>query len=183
LKRLALYPFLFILYVILDPLARNLDQLDPSLALRPLVILWLTAASGVSLFYFLFRDWRYAGYLAFLLLLFFLAFGHLNRFVQDQLLILGLGLNERLFLAIYAGLLTILAVKPVWARLGGRTWLAPYLNLAIALGLLFPVYGLLSELLPRLSRPRDQSRVAQTRFGEVLVMDWGMGALFGAGDP
>ncbi len=168
-KRLPFYPFLFILYVILDPLARNLDQLDPALALRPLVGLLLAVAGGLSLFYFLFRDWGYAGYLTFLISLFFLAFGHLNRFVQDQLATFGLNLDERIFLAICAGLLAIFAIKRVWARLGGRTWLPPYLNLAIALGLLFPLYGLLSEYIRDPFHARNVSRVTQTSFGEVWV--------------
>jgi hypothetical protein len=168
-KRLALYPYLFILYAILTPLAHNLDRLDPSLALRPLIVLCLAAVSGLLLFYFLFRDWCYAGYLVFLVTLFFCATGHINRFVQDWLSIFGLVLDKRIFLAICAVLLGILAIKGVWARLGGRTWLTPYLNLVIAIGLLFPVYGLFSELFPDPLRARKGSEKTQASFGEVIV--------------
>jgi hypothetical protein len=169
LKRLPLYPFLFILYIVLTPLAHNLDQLDPFQALRPLIVLWLAAAGGLLLFYILFRDWQYAGYLVFLVTLFFLAFGHLNRLVQDQLSNFNRALDERIFLAICAGFLGLFAIKGVWARLGGHTWLAPYLNLVIAIGLLFPIYRLFLGFVHEPLGTRNDSRNTQTHLSEKVL--------------
>lgn len=168
-KRLVLYPFLFVLYVILAPLAHNQDQLDPSMALMPLMVLWLVAVGGLLLFYLLFRDWQYAGYLVFLLTLYFFAFGYLNRFVQDQLAIFRIKLDERVLLAICAALLGIFAIKGVWARLGGRTWLAPYLNLVVALGLLFPLFGLFSGFVDGPVQARDVSNTTGTGSAEMSL--------------
>jgi hypothetical protein len=144
LKRLALYPFLFVLYVISVPLANNLDQLDVTLALRPLALLSLGAAAGFLLFYLLFRDWHYAGFLVFLLALVLFGFGYLNRFVQEQLTRYSKTLDERILLGICAGLLLIIALKGVWARLGGRTSLPAFLNLVMAIGLLFTAARIVS---------------------------------------
>ncbi|MFW9770138.1 MAG: sulfatase-like hydrolase/transferase, partial [Candidatus Thorarchaeota archaeon] len=165
-KRLVLYPFLFVLYVILNPLAHNLDQLNPSLALRPLAFLFLAVASELLLFYILFKDWRYAGYLVFLVTLYFFALGYLSRFVQDQLTNFGKVLNERVFLAICTGLLGIFAFKGVWVRLGGRSRMAPFLNLVIALGLLFPAYGLAVGFI---RAPFQVSSNTKNNFGEMVL--------------
>jgi len=85
LKSLSLYPFLFILYAALAPLASNLDQIPPSLAVRPLAVLLVAAAAGMLLLYAVFRDWQYAAYLVFLVFAFFFTFGHLSRLAQDRL--------------------------------------------------------------------------------------------------
>lgn len=168
-KRLPLYPFLFVLYIILTPLVRNLDQLDPSLALRPLALLLLAAAGGLLLFYLLFRDWQYAGHLVFLLILFFFAFGHLNRFIKDQLSINGRVLDEKIFLAICAGVLGILAIKSVWTRLGGRTWLVSYLNFVVAFSLFFPFYGLINGFFHEPYSTRNVSSNVQTGMGDIML--------------
>lgn len=168
-KRLPLYPFLFVLYVILNPLANNLDQLDPDLALRPIFFLLLAAAALLLLFNILFRDRLYAAYLVFLVTLYFFAFGYLNRFIQDQLAIFGIALDERIFLAVCSGLLLISAIKAVWTRLGGHTWLVSYLNLVIALALLFPAYGLFFGFVDELFQAGGVSRNTRTSFSEIRV--------------
>jgi hypothetical protein len=81
-KRIVLYPFLFVLYAVLNPLVYNLDQIDPQQALRPLIVLLLVSAFGMAALWFWLKDWSYAGYLTFLGLVFILAFGHIQRLVQ-----------------------------------------------------------------------------------------------------
>lgn len=168
-KRLALYPFLFAVYVILNPLVRNLDRLDPIQAIRPLMILGLAAAGGLWLLHLLFKDWHYASYLLFLVILFFFATGFLNRFLQDILSNYGLVLEERVFLAICAGILGILALKRVWIRFGGQTWLVPYLNLLVSLWLFIAVIEPISGWVPGLFQARTVSTEAQTGSGEILL--------------
>ena len=55
-KKVVLYPFLFVLYVILIPLTINLDQVDPALAVRPLVVLLSFTAAILLLLNLIFRD-------------------------------------------------------------------------------------------------------------------------------
>lgn len=169
LKRLPLYPFLLILDIILTPLARNLDRLDPSQALRPLLILWLVAALGIVLLYLLFRDWQYAGYLVFLLTFFFFAFAYVNRFLRDQIADSGKVLNERIFLLIIAAILVVLAIKAVWVRLGGRTWLTGYLNLLFAVILLVPAYELVSGLAQNSAQASEPAGSIQASFDGMPI--------------
>ncbi len=168
-KRQALYPFLFVIYVILTPLAQNLDQLDPSLSIKPLVVLLLATAGGTVLFYFLFRDWQYAGYLVFLVSLYFLAFGYLNRFVQEQLSIFRMTLDEKIFLTICAAILGILGIKGVWVRLGGQKRLEPYLNLVMTIGLLFPAFGLFIGSVHWPFPAMNVSRNTQASLGKIKL--------------
>ena len=168
-KRLPIYPFLFILYSVLTPLVRNLDQLDPSLALRSLALLLLVGVVLFGLLYLLFRDWQYAGYLLFLISLLTFAFGYLNRLVQNQLLRIEQDLDERAFLGICAGLLTLLAIKGVWARLGGRTWMPAYLNLVMVLGLLFPAYQLVEGIVRQPLLDKGVVRNVQASVGELRL--------------
>jgi len=148
LKRLPIYPFLFILYVILTPLSVNLDQLDPAQALRPAIALFLLAAAGMLLFYALTRDWQYAAYLVFLVLLFFFSFGHLVRFSLEKVPLLYELLYQELFLVAWALLLVLLCTKPVWLRLRRLAWLTPFLNLLFLAALAAPLYTILSQELP-----------------------------------
>ena len=168
-KRLALYPFLFVLYIILSPLDHNLDQLDPSQAFRPLIVLFLAVACGQLLFYLFFKDWQYASYLVFLVILYFFFFRSLNRLVQDILSSFDRVLDEEIFLAIYTGLFGILVFKGVWSRLRARNRLVIYLNLLFILWLLFPLYGLFSGTVFKTAQARSSSEQTLPSIGELVV--------------
>jgi len=169
LKRLPLYPFLLILDVILTPLAHNLNRLDPSQALRPLLFLWLAAAGVLVLLYFLFRDWQYAGYLVFLVTLFFFSFVYITRFLEATLADSGKVLDERIFLLILAAVFVVLGVKGVWVRLGGRTWLTGYMNLLLAVILLVPAFELVSGLVQKPAKASGSSGSARASFNGMPV--------------
>jgi hypothetical protein len=137
-KRAVLFPFIFVLYVVLSPLIINLGQIDPAQALRPLGVLLLGTALGILFLYVIFRDGHYAGYLIFLVLVFFFFFAHLSRILQEklpsnqeqarQILLVGWGL-----------LLAFLALRPIWRRFGGRRLVTPALNFWIGAALLIQV--------------------------------------------
>lgn len=80
-KRFVLYPFLFVIYLIVNLVVANMNQLDPALAWSPLFISLASTAVGVIVFSLLLKNWHYGGYLIFLVLIFFFLFGHLNRVV------------------------------------------------------------------------------------------------------
>jgi hypothetical protein len=169
LKRLALYPFLFILDLVLILLAHNLGQVDPMLAIQPLLILWLAVGGFLLLFFLIFRDGQYAAYLAFLLALYSLAFGYLVRFAQDIVSNFGRILDGGVFLAISTGVLLFFTIKRVWGRLGGRTWLVQYLNLVFAIGLLFPAYEVIKGVVDLPSPGKDVTKDVETSLGEITV--------------
>jgi hypothetical protein len=168
-KRLALYPFLLALFIILMPLAHNLEHLDPSQAIRPLILMWLALVGGMILLYIIFKDWQYDSYLVFLITLYFFGFGYLNRLVQDLLAVYGRTLDEQILLTIFTGLFGILAIKGIWRRLGGRTWLTPYLNLLIGLWLLFPAFELLTGFMLEPVQAKYEIQETQGSDGEITL--------------
>jgi len=129
-KRFVLYPFLFVIYLIVNLVVANMNQLDPALAWSPLFILLASTAVGVTVFSLLLKNWHYGGYLIFLVLTFFFLFGHLNRVVGSLFpqarTTLGLVL-----LAFWWLLLGLLGQKKLWERLGGAERLTPFLNLVL----------------------------------------------------
>ena len=167
LKSLSFYPFLFILYAVLAPLASNLDQIPPSLAVRPLVVLLVAAPVGMLLLYAVFRDWQYAAYLIFLVFACFFTFGHLSRLAQDRLTFLDEPRRELGFLAVWVILMLLLSLKPVWSALGGRTWMVPFFNIVFLLALVQPVYRVLANSIRTQPSIAATSTGAQTGAGEL----------------
>lgn len=172
-KRIVAYPFLFVLYIVLNPLINNLDQVISSQALRPLLVLILVTLGGLLLFFELFKDWHYAGYLVFLALAFFFMFGHLSRVLQAwlqnthtwfQLVLLGL----------WGMVLTALGLKRSWRRFGGAQRITPFLNFVFAVALLtLPVFGFsrLSHGLPSLTSPAAAGPAALPETGDAITLD------------
>lgn len=136
LKRGVFYPYLFIFYLVLNPLLHNLDQLAPVQALRPLLALLIVAGVGGYLVHHLFGDWQYAGYLVFLGLVFFFVYGHLNRLIQDWASAAGSPAFQALLLAGWSLLLGALGLRRVWVRTNARRWATPFLNVVCLAALL-----------------------------------------------
>ena len=136
LKRFALYPFLFILFVILNPLFNNLDQIDPAMSLRPLVALFLVTGAGFLLLRAIFKDWHYAGYLIFLTLIFFFVYGHLNNVIIEKLPEENVETYPLVMLVILAIIVAILGLRKTWHRLGGPSRITPLLNLVFTIAVL-----------------------------------------------
>jgi hypothetical protein len=133
-KRLVLYPFLFVLTLIANLVVANLNQLDPALAWSPLLVLLTSTATGLAFFTLLLKDWHYGGYLVFLLLIFFFLFGHLNRLLDDWFLEASETL-QLVLLGLWWLLLGLLGFKKTWERLGGAKLVTPYLNLVFSLAI------------------------------------------------
>src|SRR5512139_1003202 len=83
-KKVIIYPFLFVLDLILIPLSVNLGQIDPTQAIRPLFILLVFCVLAFVVLALFLRSWHYAGYLTFLVLVFQFLYGHLWHWMQDQ---------------------------------------------------------------------------------------------------
>ena len=166
-KNLAFYPFLFVLFVILTPLAHNLESLEISQAFIPAVSVGMATILLILLFHLASKDWRYACYLAFLLNVYFFGFSYLNRTIQDLLATFARTVDERLILGIFTLLIGILSFKVVWQRIGGKTWLAPYLNLVLAVWLLFPVFQMVSGYFLKPARAENLTVAVETEVGEL----------------
>ena len=136
LKRLALYPFLFILFVILNPLINNLDQIKPAMALRPLVVLLLVAAAILLLFQVILKNWHYASYLSFLSLFLFFSYGHLKNVIIEKLPEEHAEAYPLVVLVIFVSVVVILGLKKTWNRFGGSSRITPLFNLVLATAVL-----------------------------------------------
>jgi hypothetical protein len=158
LKRIALYPFLFVLFVILNPLINNMDELDPVLALRPLVILLLVAAGLFLLFRAIFKNWHYAGYLSFLLLFLIFIYGHVMNIVTEKL---PEEYAEEYPWGVFAVLLImviLLGWNKTWNRLGGPFRVTPFLNLVLTIAIFSQGLVGIWELARRSPGPSRSSR-------------------------
>ena len=119
LKRTPVYPFLFIVYVILNPLLTNLGEIEPAQALRPFLLLLAFTAVLFLLFGLIFKNWQYAGYVTFLVLGFFALYGHLARILQNQFSV-DIAKNQLWLTGIWSTILLGLGLKKTWLRFGGE---------------------------------------------------------------
>jgi hypothetical protein len=133
-KKVPLFPYLFVLYLVLNPLFLNLDQVEPGHAFRPLAVLLAVTALSMLLVWLACKDWHYAGYLVFLGLWFQFGFGHLYRILQGW----WPTLQEAHRLALMAAwglILGLLGLRRQWLRFGGGAKVTPLLNLFQVLAL------------------------------------------------
>lgn len=144
-KRSVIFPFLFVLFVVLNALFTNLEQIDHILAVRPLLVLLGAAAAGLTLLYLVLRDWHYAGYLVFLFLAFIFLFGHIS-YVLTNWLEMNTEPARLGLLAAWTVLIAFLSRRRLWKRLGGAARVTPGLNLFLALALLVQFVSLIPQL-------------------------------------
>jgi len=154
LKRLILYPFMFIVYLISYLLVYNLEQVDPVHVLRPLLALLLAAGLVMLLFHKLFKDWHYAGYLVFLALMFLFAFGYVNRELQEHLP-WDHGLITMALLVFWLGILVVLGSRKLWLWLGGAERITPLLNLSLVLALILQGFSSIKKISGEVSITRQ----------------------------
>jgi hypothetical protein len=165
LKKLILYPFLFILDLILIPLTVNLGQIDPYQAFRPLLILLVICGVVVVLLALVLHDWHYAGYLTFLILLFQFLFAHLWRLIQAY--VSSPEITRLVVLGIWAFLLILFGLPRFWKRLGGGARVTPLLNLVTGAALLSQIMFNLPAILRQ--TPPINSTSASIQLAEQQV--------------
>jgi len=136
LKRFSLYPFLWILFVIFNPLINNLDQANPAQAFRPLVVFLLVAIFTLLLMRTITKDWHYAGYLTFLILFWFFIYGHLHNLISEILPEEHVKASPSILLGVLTLIVIILGLRKTWSRLGGSRRVTPFLNLVLILAVI-----------------------------------------------
>ena len=154
-KQIVLYPFLFALYVILNPLLNNLGKTPLSQAIRPLVVLLLAAVLIMLICSWIFKNWHYPGYLTFLILAFFALFGHIRRVLQDWLS-LDVAALRPMLLAVWGGILLALSVKKVWLHFGGIQT-TRILNIYLGIVLLVSIFSGMPTLAKTIAHPVAQN--------------------------
>jgi hypothetical protein len=166
-KRIVLYPFLFTLYVVLNPLVNNLGEILLSQALRPLIALLLATALIMLILRLIFRDWHYAGYLTFLLLAFFFLYSHISRMLQDRFS-LNVDAIRPALLAGWGGLFLALGVKRIWLRFGGAR-VTRALNIYLGLLLFVGVLSGAPTLSKSIAQPSERDGPPRSLDGAVQL--------------
>jgi hypothetical protein len=133
-RKAIFYPILFVFYVILTPLVQNYGQIDPSQAEQPVVLLLAATVVGLLLFYAVFKDWQYSGYLVFLLLFFMFVPGQFSQVLQSVFPAYSALVHTSAML-VSGVILVLFALKKVWMRLGGATKVTPALNFVLTVAL------------------------------------------------
>jgi hypothetical protein len=164
-KWAVIFPFLFIFYLILNPLFNHLDPIDPAQAVRPLAALLWIAGGGMLLLYAFLKSWHYAGYRVFLLLMFLFVFGHLSRVLPSWL-----PMNEEparlALLAAWGLFLAFVGRRTIWARFAGAGRVTPLLTLILTL-------ALLSQILFAFPRPVQATSDLPNQAGEEILPQTG----------
>ena len=122
-------------------------------------MLLLLAAGVILLFRAIFKDWHYAGYLAFLILFLFFTYGHLHNILVEKLPGEHAAVYPYALLAVQAAVLAGLGLRRTWRRLGGAR-ITPLLNLVFAFTLISQAGVGLAELARRLPAPGAQPGVS-----------------------
>jgi hypothetical protein len=106
-KPLPFHPLILAVYPTLALLAYNIEEVDPRVALRPLVISLAGGMLLLGLLRWLLKDWQRAGLLASFLLVVFFSYGHVYSLLEETPLF-GFNLGRHRYLAvIYVALLLV----------------------------------------------------------------------------
>jgi len=155
LKRYPFHTFLFAIYPVLALLANNLTEVEPAVALRPLVISIILAALILALALIPLKNWRKAGVVATFLLVLFYSYGHLYNLLRDNPL-LGVNLGRHTILGtIYIVLLSIglfLSIR-VLRDFSAATQLLNWVGILL---LLFPIFQISQSILQETDEPSNQ---------------------------
>ncbi|MGB8983033.1 MAG: hypothetical protein WCC12_14250 [Anaerolineales bacterium] len=136
------YTILFAAYPALALLARNIGEVEYSVAYRAILLSIFVSAFSVFTLYLMFRDWNKAGILTVVWLGAFFFYGHVFRYIKG-LEISGVVIGRHTyFMVLWA--LVFLAVAWFTLRGAHRNVLVPVLSTMSVVLVLFPLYQLLS---------------------------------------
>ena len=149
LKRL-LHPFLLGAYAVLALLAHNIDQIKPSVALRPLIVTIAMTAALLLMFKIILRDWDKAGLACSLTIVLIFSYGHLYGILKTTSL-LGITIGRHRYLIVFYSALLGLGILWVKRRREVRKFGSAVGAMAIV-ALAFPIVQLATFGLGRADR-------------------------------
>lgn len=154
-----LHPLFFAIYPVLALLGVNINEVEPNVVWRPLIITLLATAILLVLFGFLSRDWHRAALLLSIFIFLFFTYGHAYAYLK-KIEIAGfiLGRHRQML--------------PLWLAIGvlGAWWAGrrvrnvqawtPVLNLVSAVLLVFPAFQTVSYVFQREQTEQDALQAA-----------------------
>ena len=115
-KRLVLYPFIFAVYPLITLLAFNVDQVEASAVIRPLIVVLFFTLLMYLLFLGIFKNWHKAGLGTSLILILFFSYGHVDNLLRDQT-IGGFELGRHRYLILVAGVIVVVGLYLIFTVL------------------------------------------------------------------
>jgi hypothetical protein len=153
---LILHPFLFALYPVLALFAINIQELDPADIYRALGVVLILAFLAFGFLRLVFRDWQKSGVLTSLLLLLVFSYGHIYTSVKP-LSIAGVQIGRHRYLVPILGILVIIIIWLISARIQRFNNLTRFLNITAIASLIIPLYTIASFMF--YAAQRNESKI------------------------
>ena len=165
-----LYPLFFAIYPALALVGININEVEPAVLWRPLIVVLLSAAILLMVLRLLVRDWHRAALLLSVLILLFFTYGHLYLFLKTidvAGFIIG---RHRYMVPLWVGLGALMAWGVV-RKLRNPPALTPVLNLVSIFLLIYPSFEIISYSLKRAQTQKAALQAAQAK-GATLPLGY-----------
>lgn len=165
-----LYPLFFAVYPVFALLGININEVEPAVLWRPLIVLLLSAAVLLLLFGLFSRDWHCAALLLSIFIFLFFTYGHVYAYLK-KIEIAGFILGRhRQMLPVLLGL-GVLAAWWVMRKVRSPQAFTPVLNLLSVFLLIFPTFQTVSYVIQREQTEKAALEAAQAK-GATLPLGY-----------
>ena len=149
-KNSVLFPFIFAVYLPVTLLAFNVDQVEISAVLRPIILVILFSLLMYFVFWLAFKNWHKAGLGTSLILILFFSYGHVYNLLRDQP-IAGFEFGRHRILIFAIGLILVGGLYLIWKKTSSPEKATPVLNMIAFALLILPLYQIFSFYLEDVS--------------------------------
>jgi hypothetical protein len=139
LKIITLYPILFGIYPVLALLGQNINEVQPSVGLRPVIYVALASFCVLLACKVIFKDWHRGALSATIIIIFFFTYGHIYLALKTSVVNNFLIGRHRYLLPVGIGLI-IFALWWNAKKIKNSRTLTPMLNFVGVFLLIFPVF-------------------------------------------
>ncbi len=165
-----LYPLFLAIYPALALVGININEVEPSVLWRPLIVVLLSAAILLVALRLLLRDWYRAALLLSVLIFLFFTYGHLYLFLKT-INVAGFIIGRHRYLVPLWLALCALIAWVVVRKLRNPPALTPVLNLVSIFLLIYPSFQIVSYSLKRAQTQQTALQAAQAK-GATLPLGY-----------
>jgi hypothetical protein len=165
-----LYPLFFAVYPALALVGININEVEPAVLWRPLIVVLLSAAILLVVLRLLVRDWHRAALLLSVLIFLFFTYGHLYLFLKT-IDVAGFIIGRHRYMVPLWLILGVLMTWGVVRKLGNPPALTPVFNLVSIFLLIYPSFQIISYSLKRAQTQKASLQAAQAK-GATLPLGY-----------
>jgi hypothetical protein len=169
-QRMPLYPLLLIVYPVLALVGININEVEPTVLWRPLIVLLLIASVLLVIFWLVSKDWHRAAVALSILIFLFFTYGHVYFFLKKIDIggfILG---RHRQMVPLWVGM-GILGIWWAMRKLRNPQSFTPILNLVSIFLLVYPSFQIISFVIKREKAEKAALEAAQAK-GATLPLGY-----------